>query len=233
MKRIIYSIYTDSLNEHISINDFKRSQFKKYKNKIIECQKRYAKICNADYKIFNTKNKNYDDVQFEKIFLLEKLSNTYDEILYIDFDVIPSTNKSFFEEFNLDNICLHYTLNPKWKIEQKKLMLAQEGISSNDKIANTGVLAMNKRTISALNFSKKIHSIKKEYSDYKPNNEVYMSYILEKYKIPYTEIGLQWNFILDDVFPQQSAAAHLLHYVNKKFELSYSSTDSSTDSSAI
>lgn len=222
MKRIIYSIYTDTLDDHRFVNDFKRSQFKKYKNKIVECQKKYAKICNADYKLFSTKSKNYDDVQFEKIFLLEKLSLKYDEMMYIDFDVIPITNKSFFEMFNLNNICLHYTLKPKWKIEQKKLMLAQDGVASNNKIANTGVLGINKKAVNTLNFSKRIRNIKKQYSDYKSNNEVYVSYLLEKYKLPHTEIGMQWNFILDNFSPSPSAGAYMLHHVKKEFELSFS-----------
>ena len=221
MKRIIYSIYTDALDDHRLVNDFKRSQFKKYKNKIVECQKKYATLCNADYKLFDTKNKNYDDVQFEKIFLLEKLSLKYDEMLYIDFDVIPLTNKSFFEIFDLNNICLHYTLKPKWKIEQKKLMLAQEGMTSNNKIANTGVLGINKDAVNSLNFSKKILNIKKQYSDYKPNNEVYISYLLEKYKLSHTEIGMQWNFILDNFSPWPSAGAYMLHHVKKEFDLSF------------
>ena len=73
MKRIVYSIYTNEVNEHTSTNDFKKSQFKKYKEKIIKSQKDYANLCNADYKLFNTEITNYDNIQFEKIFLLEKL----------------------------------------------------------------------------------------------------------------------------------------------------------------
>ena len=216
-KNIIYSIYTDSLNDHVSLNDFKRSQFKKYKNVLIEYQKKYARVCKADYELFSTKSKNYNDVQFEKIFLLEKLSRSYDEMLYIDFDVVPVTTKSFFKTFDLNNICLHCTLKPKWKIKQKKLMLAQDGITSTDTIVNTGVLGINKKAVNALNFSKRIQDIKKQYSDYEPNNEVYMTYILEKYKISYTEIGMQWNFILDNFSRSPTAAAYMLHQSNKDF----------------
>jgi hypothetical protein len=53
------------------------------------------------------------------------------------------------------------------------------------------------------------------------NNEVFVSYLIEKYNIPYINIGIQWNFILDHISPQPSAAAYLIHHVNKEFELSF------------
>ena len=39
MKRIVYSIFTENLKEHISASNFKKQQFIKYKDKIISCQK--------------------------------------------------------------------------------------------------------------------------------------------------------------------------------------------------
>ena len=54
-------------------------------------------------------------------------------------------------------------------------------------------------------------------SKWKPNNEVYITYIIEKYNLPYTNIGLQWNFILDDTHRDVSAGAHFYHVVNKDF----------------
>ena len=84
------------------------------------------------------------------------------------------------------------------------------------------MLGINKKAVNTLNFSKRIRNIKKQYSDYKPNNEVYVSYLLEKYKLPHTEIGMQWNFILDNFSPSPSAGAYMLHHVKKEFELSFS-----------
>ena len=52
MKRIIFSIFTRDLNKHTSVPDYKRNQFKKYKDKIIESHKSYAKLCNSDYENF-------------------------------------------------------------------------------------------------------------------------------------------------------------------------------------
>ena len=35
----------------MSANDYKRSQFEKYKSQIIQSQKNYANICKADYNL--------------------------------------------------------------------------------------------------------------------------------------------------------------------------------------
>ena len=82
----------------------------------------------------------------------------------------------------------------------------------------TGVFGMNRKSRDMLKFSKRKHSIKKKYSDYTPNNEVYMSYLIEKYKVPYTEIGMRWNFILDNTIKNHSAACYFVHQVNKNFK---------------
>lgn len=207
MKNLIFSIWSTSLTPN----------WIQYKSQLIDKQRAYADQCNVDYRHFDI-SLTFTELMFFKIQFAEHLLNEYDQVLYLDVDVIPLTNKSFFETFNLDNICLHYTLNPKWKIQQKKLMLAQEGITSNDKITNTGVFGMNRTARDTLNYTKKRSEIKKLYGDYKPNNEVYMSYILEKYKIPYTEIGMQWNYILDNNVQQFSAGCYFVHQVNKNFK---------------
>jgi len=255
VKRIIYSIYTNKLDEHMSANDYKRSQFEKYKSQITESQKHYANICKADYNLFETDITDYDKVQFKKILLLEELSNDYDEILYFDFDVVPQTNKIFFDEFDLNNICAH-SLNRVLveKVIRKKLvrddfdkmnmfiktcckcaMLLHDDISGNEYIMNTGVLGANKKAISNLKFSERMNIMSKKFNQavednlypeeinkwWMPNNEVYMSYLLERYNIPHTNIGMQWNFMLDGYSPKPSSAAHVLHHIRKEFELSF------------
>ena len=205
-KKIIFSVWSDLSPSWI-----------KHKEALVDKHKEYAKVCEADYKLIDT-DQNFIDLMFLKIQLAEQLLDKYDQVLYLDLDVIPLTYKSFFDTFNLDKICLHYTLNPEWKIQQKRLMLAEEGIISDNKITNTGVFGMNRKSRDMLKFSKRKHSIKKKYSDYTPNNEVYMSYLIEKYKVPCTEIGMRWNFILDNTVNNYSAACYFVHQVNKNFK---------------
>ena len=255
MKRIIYSLYTDNVLEHSSVPDYKRNQFKKYKNNIIDAQKQYASYCNADYELFNTDCCDYDLIQFRKIFLLEELCKKYDEVVYFDFDVVPQTTKSIFDSFDLNNICAYGIVkkptsdqmysrlkNDSWhkmdmygKTCAKKAMLLLDDINGNDEMINTGVIAANKKSIQALNFSERFLECRNKFEEAKEdnvypeeinkswihNNEVYISYIIEKYSVPYTNIGIQWNFILDQSCPIPSAAAFILHHVNKQFNISF------------
>ena len=46
---------------------------------------------------------------------------------------------------------------------------------------------------------------------------MYFSYLLEKYNIEFNNIGIQWNYILDDIITETTSGAHLIHQVNKDF----------------
>ena len=256
MKRIIYSIYTNNLDPHTSATDFKKSQFEKYKYKLEESQKQYAKLCNADYILHKTSTMDYNDVQFEKLLLLEKHAEDYDEILYLDFDVVPISKVNYFEFHDMNKLSCHalrrkptnsqlrkilfhkkpaHRQNVFIKTCAKNAMLSLSGINGNDLLINTGVVGCNKNIAYQIEFSNKkniLHNILQEamidnlYPDeisdaFFHNNEVYLSYIIEKYNIPFTDIKISWNFILDGYCKKPSAAAHLLHHVNKEFEISF------------
>ena len=114
-------------------------------------------------------------------------------------------------------------------------MLLLEDINSNNYIFNTGVFAGNKNSIKELDFInrlKECNSVFKEAKQdnlypeeinkwWKPNNEVYVSYIVEKYDVPYNDIGLPWNFIIDNWNPDPSAGAYLLHHIRKEFDATF------------
>ena len=264
-KKLIYSLYTDEISSSTSTPDFKRQQFEKYKDSIIETQKQYALLCGADYELFSPTEYLYDLIQFEKIYKFKELLEIYDEVLYLDFDVIPHTNISFFDNHDIENkVCCHgliknieknfdshshfheklhdhvwYYLDMFNKVCCKKAMLIVENCSGNDTIINTGVIGLSKKTVDLLCFEerkKECDNIFEEclidnlfpyeiYSTWKPNNEVYFSYLIERYNIPMDDIGIQWNFILDKSHPEFSNSAQLVHHVNKHFELSFKNVD--------
>jgi len=255
VKRIIFSIFTDKLNKHTSVSDYKQQQFLKYKDRIIAAHKSYAKLCNADYELLTSIETNYDELQFNKLIKLEELSNIYDEIVYIDFDIVPQNNKSIFDSFDLNHICAYSIPSPipydklrfrmqddNWhkmdmytKTCAKNAMLLLDDINGTDNCINTGVVAANKKSIEALRFHENLTHCKNQldmaiadnlypkeiHKRWTYNNEVFVSYLIERYNIPYINIGIQWNFILDHISPQPSAAAYLIHHVNKEFELSF------------
>jgi hypothetical protein len=251
VKKIIFSQYSSKVNLHPSVNQFKRDQFAKYKDLLIAKQKQYAKMCDADYECFELDEGNYDDIQFSKLLRFEELSKHYDEIVYLDLDVVPITKVSMFDKFDMNWVCAYSIKSPldinviywnnkanTWhamdmysKTCVKNAMLCLDGISGSDYCINTGVLGMNKAVIDKLEFSNKLQKCKelfyqaKDDNLYPPemskswqlNNEVIFTYIIESDNIPFLNINMPWNFILDHITSDYSAAAHLIHVVNKKF----------------
>ena len=84
MKRIIFSIYTNTVENHTSATDFKKSQFEKYKGELEESQKQYALLCGADYDLYLTNEKQYDTIQFDKLRRMEYFTQFYDEVVFLE-----------------------------------------------------------------------------------------------------------------------------------------------------
>jgi len=252
VKRIIFSIYNKTVDKHSSASDYKKEQFRRYSKMLKDRQKKYAKLCDADYELFTTSETNYDKIQFEKILKAEELCKHYDEVLYLDFDVVPYTLDVFFEKFNLDTVCVYSlptNISPEllrgrirdnyiWpkmdmytKTCAKKAMLLLDNVSGLDSCFNTGVFGINRKSAELLNFTDRLNDCKRILDEakvdnlYPPeishnwsyNNEVFTSYIVERYDVPTTNIGLSWNFIIDHREPKLSAAVHMIHCVNKNF----------------
>ena len=275
MTKIIYSIFTHDVDTHVSCADYKRSQFKKYRDQIEESHRIYAKQCNADYILIETTNKNYDQIQFEKLFYLEEFSSQYNEILYLDFDVIPKTKISFFDKFDLNYLCFHAMektlmqlhrefgkvrkiddnlkkhfksgvnemyfldgMSPFIKMCTKKSMLFTDGINGKDNVINTGVIGGNKESISRLKIKDRMNMLDdklqqaKEESIYPEevskkflkNNEIYMSYLVERFQIPHIDIGLPWNYFLYEETKNPHGNNYFLHYIEKHFHCCFDSS---------
>lgn len=99
---------------------YTKKKFLLYKDRLIERQKKYAAICNADYLHFDSKKgykkfakwftKNapqiseYDIINFYKHYLMRNLADVYDEVCYFDLDIVPQTEENLFETFDLNKI---------------------------------------------------------------------------------------------------------------------------------
>lgn len=190
MKRIIFSIWQDT-------------DWRDYKDLLVNKQREYAEFCDADYHCIEYDSFEFSRLQFEKLNWADHYLDFYDEVLYLDLDVIPRKNMSFFEKHDLNTFCVHYTMKPDWKIKAKNDALGYQG---KNKIANTGVFGLNQNLKGMLT---KEHNF--------DNNEVFVSYLIEKDEIPCTEISGAWNFILDKNYRKYSEAHYFLHVSNKDF----------------
>ena len=126
MSRVVFSLYIDIPKDELDLFDSNiikkgevptnhrtKDQFKIHYGDLIATKEIYANKIGADFKMFEydadwivysekLKEKYpyltaYNIVNFYKIHLLYELSKNYDEILYLDFDVVPMKYDNFFE----------------------------------------------------------------------------------------------------------------------------------------
>jgi hypothetical protein len=117
----------------------------------------------------------------------------------------------------------------------KNAMLLLDEIDPSDKCYNTGVIIGNSDIIKSLQFTDQLdvlHQLLDEarednvfpeevYKHFIYNNEVYMTYLVEKNNIPFHDLTTNWNFILDDrgLTSVDIINYNLLHVVNKDFDI--------------
>lgn len=129
MKRVIYSIYIDIPKELLDPqpphhgekedkNQKAKRVFAENYDWLLEKQKEYADKIGVEYKHFTFDEKyiklrkwyndnypfitEYNIVNFYKIHLMYELGEEYDEILYLDLDVLPTTDENFFTEHPME-----------------------------------------------------------------------------------------------------------------------------------
>ncbi len=248
MKRVIFSVYVDvPEKEHYATNfDFEINQnkeraeltrqgFKTHSDRLIQVKKDYAEKIGVDFLMYGYDSKykdflkemNYEEltgyeiINFYKIYLLEKLAEEYDEILYLDFDAIPVTNENFFEFWDLtkgvvvlkndDQVRTHKTIqylkqstrSPTAKFYNAQAMLLEKGRSPTNNVINTGIIGISKEHVKQLkyfdNFKETIdlmtHLINDKDSMYPDNIRNMFRYDNEtifSYKLKMTGVPVQW-----------------------------------------
>ena len=161
-----------------------------YKNRLMWTQKNYADICDADYKIF-INNKQWVDyylsmkkvheglpmyhiVNYYKHHLLYELSKDYDEVFYVDLDIIPVTEENVFEEHDLSYFWAknnnelaewgkRFDLskydscdrNPAIKYWNCYALLLQEGFEPENDVINTGTMLGGREVLQEINWPEK------------------------------------------------------------------------------
>lgn len=199
MQRVVYSLYIDIPKDEIDIFDKNllkegdtpinintKNKFKIHYGDLCASKEIYAKTCGADFKMFeygpdyivyanNLKEKypyltTYNIINFYKIHLLYELGKTYDEILYLDFDVVPIEQQNFFKDWDLTKGIAVLNNNdrtipiervtdtsqtirsPSSKFYNAQAMLFELGLSTKNDVINTGIIGINKDHLQKLNY---------------------------------------------------------------------------------
>lgn len=260
--RVIFSVYQE-VKDH-SVTSYKKQQLHLYKEKLMRRQNEYAKFCQADYFVYETDEFLIDDyttIQFMKIKQFEELAKQYEEVLYLDLDVVPFTFVDFFKKNDLSKICFYRQNGKEWGLDRyfrkwelynrldcldhqnawvkacaKNSMLhLKDKYDVNEMLINTGVLGGNSEAIEKIKFTENLNDMiellyeAKEDNVYPreiadkmtPNNEVFLSYLIEKNNIEFNDLHQKWNFIVDDITSNLNTKKInpvFVHVINKNFE---------------
>lgn len=150
-KKLIFSVYIDIDKKNLEPNDSywndtipkshrTKLELTKFKQRLVQCKQQYAEQCGADFVLFEqdqlydsflktySHQYEFDAINFYKLFLLEHTSKSYDAVLYLDLDVVPNTDLSFFDHFDMNSINAFAVDSSKEKIWRKPWL---ESIQNN------------------------------------------------------------------------------------------------------
>ena len=182
MNRLIFSLYVEVPDNEFVDNVKTNLNTKKEMNdnyqKLVDCKQQYADSIGVDFVMVNKYKEYYDEmkskypflttyniINFYKIYLLYKFSSKYDEILFLDFDVVPNTKENFFEVWDLSKGIAILNNNdkvmrldeltesnqtirsPTSKYYNTKAMLFDMGMKTENDVVNTGIIGINKSNL--------------------------------------------------------------------------------------
>ena len=249
MKRVIYSLYIDIPTKDIDLFDKNilktgdtpmnirtKQQFAKHYGDLRACKQIYADAIGADFimyeydsnfSLWSAQIKNsypyltmYNIINFYKIHLMYELAMKYDEILFLDFDVVPMKNENFFEAWDLTKgIAVLNNNNKVTKIESvtdtsqtirspsskyfnAQAMLFEKGLSTKNDVINTGIVGINKDHLVKLNYFANFENDLKMMSDLKESSDIFPKKVLQYFgwdnetlfsvKLKVNKVPVQW-----------------------------------------
>ena len=105
MRRIIFTTYDD-----LGLDDYSQNQIKEYHDRLIANKKEYAESISVEFKYFHNTMDHIEfgdnDLDFAKAnlykhYVMADLAREYDEIMYVDMDIIFNTKLNVFDELDL------------------------------------------------------------------------------------------------------------------------------------
>jgi len=263
MKRVIFTTFDDidhsvqsgfdSLNAEFtqSQDDANTLLVEEYFDRLILNKKEYADKIGVEFIFYHNEMKDFDidaGMEFTKVnlwkhHLMANLAEEYDEVMYVDMDVLFNTDLNVFQEHDLSK-GIHVKDNDEdvthkdkdefqlWEIGLRspilKYFITKDLLDGKDNhVMNTGILIGQSQHIKQIKFIErtkeaieKIDALKKEPHSinklYYPNNESIFSYIMEQYNIPYVILDEMWHNRYDDK-PKVGLEGHCIHFISKQF----------------
>lgn len=208
MKRVIFTTFDNidtpndrESNENIFTQGPKGDQPKKelvieYFDRLIQNKKDYAESIGVEFKFFHNTMKDFmleDELEFTRVnlykhHLMAELAKEYDEILYVDMDVLFNTSLNIFEEHDMSAGIYVKGTEIKADLKEKRgLLFSQVGLRSpelkyhitkellsgkDNYVMNTGIVLSRAEFIHQLKFiertriaAEKIEKIKSNFDD--------------------------------------------------------------------
>lgn len=243
MSRLVFSFYVEvpdnEFVDNLETNLNTKKELKENYKKLIDCKRHYANSIGADFKMVET-NQNYiqhynyfktylpfittyNIINFYKIRLLYQFAQNYDEILFLDFDVVPNTKENFFEVWDLSKGIAILNNNdkvmrldeltesnqtirsPTSKYYNTQAMLFDQNLKTENDVVNTGIIGVNKEHLQKLNYFQDFDNMIDKMTKLKSDTSVFpkkvVSYFgydnetLFSFKIKKNNVPVQW---LDD-----------------------------------
>ena len=216
-----------------------------YIDRLVANKEKYASAIGVDFLYINSKDElSFTEANIRKHQLFAEFAEEYDEVMYIDMDVVFNTNLNVFEELNLSkgvhikdedhkitdkNIQTVFLSHVGKRSAILKYHITRDLLDSDCHVLNTGVMIGKSEHIKKIQYVERLDKIKSKINElkedivylrrfYYANNEAIFSYILEKYNIPYVIMDDTWHYIIDeDPKEHNLQKANIIHFINKKF----------------
>ena len=108
MKRVIFTTFDDISNSN-NLDNTNELLVKEYFDRLIQNKKDYSDNIGVKFIFYHNTMKDFlltDDLEFTKVnlykhHLMAQLAEEYDEVMYVDMDVLFNTNENVFESLDL------------------------------------------------------------------------------------------------------------------------------------
>ena len=196
MRRVIFSIYDDI--EHIQdrwhTNSYQVHQIQNYWDLLMANKKEYAESIGVEFKFYHNTMKDFEinagfefaRVNLYKHHIMAELAEEYDEVMYVDVDVVFNTKENIFEELDLSK-GIHIKEQTSSVLDKniQKLLLKEVGQRSptikyhitkdllngaDNHVMNTGIMIANSETIRSIRYYDRTFEASEKIRTIKENN---------------------------------------------------------------